>query len=125
MLASLNSMRRCREIESLAKSYEQLFSGEVGGDRDVVAIVNEVLPVGVVLRKKDRSGWVKPWSRRAVMMVPEAGKPRKPGPYDVDLRAYIAKTFDIVLPGTGAPVLPSRVRSSNGAIDEWHVDSSY
>ncbi len=125
MLASLNSMRLCREIESLAKSYEQLFSGEVGGDRDVVAIVNEVLPVGVVLRKKDRSGWVKPWSRRAVMMVPEAGKPRKPGPYDVDLRAYIAKTFDIVLPGTGAPVLPSRVRSSNGAIDEWHVDSLY
>ena len=125
MLASLNSMRLCREIESLAKSYERLFSGEAGDDRDVVAIVNEVLPVGVVLRNKDGGGWMKPWSRRAVMMVPEAGKPRKPGPHAVDLRAYIAETFDIVLPGTGAPVLPSRVWSSNGAIDEWHVDSLY
>lgn len=125
MLASLNSMRLCREIESLAKSYERLFSGEAGGDRDVVAIVNEVLPVGVVLRNKDGGGWMKPWSRRAVMMVPEAGKPRKPGPHAVDLRSYIAETFDIVLPGTGAPVLLSRVRSSNGVIDEWHVDSSY
>ncbi|OMG32998.1 hypothetical protein BKH34_02865 [Actinomyces naeslundii] len=108
--------------------YNSNFFNKIDIDEIKFDIFDTVVPQGAILlhaKPEEDRRWMKTWSRRAVMMVPEEGKPHRPGPHDVDLRAYIAETLGIVLPGTGTPALPSRVRSSNSAIDEWHIDSSY
>ena len=130
VLAGLMQFRLCRYQNTLKKAILDLMEGEVLHDRDDLGDVAKILiPMGSVIlmegEKAPGASCVKVWSRRADAMVPEEGMPHRPGPHAVDLRSYIAETFDIVLPGTGAPVLLSRVRSSNGVIDEWHVDSSY
>ena len=127
VLKDLVCFRLCRCQAELGKTFSDLTEGEMlydWGDLDEVTKI--LIPKGSVIAES-RSGvfCMKVWSQRAEMMVPETGKPHKPGPYDVDLRAYIVETLGIVLPGTGVPELTSRVRSSNSAIDEWHIDSSY
>jgi len=128
VLQGMTSYWFFKKGEELVRRYNGKFFDKIQVDEVKCDIVDTIMPRGSILhygRFEDDRRWMKAWSRRAVMMVPEAGKPRKPGPHAVDLRSYIAETFDIFLPGTGAPVLPSRVWSSNGAIDEWHVDSLY
>lgn len=130
VLAGLMCFRLCRYQNALKRIYLDLVEGEMLHDRDELGdVANILIPMGsVILMEGEKPPGVscaKVWSRRAGAMVPEEGKPRRPGPHAVDLRAYVAETLGIVLPGTGTPALPSRVRSSNSAIDEWHIDSSY
>ena len=128
VLQGMTSYWFFKKGEELVRRYNGKFFDKIQVDEVKCDIVDTIMPRESILhygRFEDDRRWMKAWSRRAVMMVPEAGKPHKPGPYDVDLRAYIVETLGIVLPGTGTPALPSRVRSSNGAIDEWHIDSSY
>ena len=129
ILAVLNGGRFHKEIEELSRGYERLFYGEGRGDQDAVAIANEVLPAGIVVRSKEGGGrgWVKTktWSKRSVMMVPWEEKACKLGSRDVDLRAYIEEVFGIILPGAEVSSFPSWARSCVDAVDEWHVESSY
>ena len=128
VLRKMSAYRFAKRKKELVERYNSNFFNKIDIDEIKFDIFDTVVPQGAILlhaKPEEDRRWMKTWSRRAVMMVPEEGKPHRPGPHDVDLRAYIAETLGIVLPGTGTPALPSRVRSSNSAIDEWHIDSSY
>lgn len=126
VLAGLNGVRFRKEIEGLSHGYERLFYDEGRAGQDAVAIVNEVLPAGIVVRSKvgGRLSWAKTWSQRSVMMVPKVRKSRKAGSRDVDLRSYIEGVFDVILPGSEVSALSLQARSPVGTVDEWHVESS-
>ena len=127
ILAGLNGMRFRKEIEGVLHGYERLFYDGGRAGRDAVAIVNEVLPTGIVVRRKvgGRLSWAKTWSQRSVMMVPKVRKSRKADSRDVDLRSYIEGVFDIILPDSEVSALSLQARSPIDAVDEWHVESSY
>lgn len=127
LLCRVGDARLASKVEDLTNRCIKLFSDVVDGGEDVAAVVGEVMPAGMLLcgRVQKKVGWMKVWSRRAVMMVPEGEEVRRPDPRDVDLRAYIVETFGVILPGGGVSASPSPATSVSETIDEWHVGSSY
>ena len=112
---------------ALERRWSSLMNRGSSRDRDDLYEVAKILvPAGSIIPKdemvSDRRS-MKAWSRRAVILVPEVGKPRNHEPGDIDLRAYIEDMLGIALPGGSAGMAQSHVKPEEGVVDDWHASS--